>query len=87
MTDDDNMGYEIGYTKCNRIFTKFWAFTNDGVMDEIKNVRYVSLNDLYEKSKIFVNSSLINYSLLHKSRYKMMCDFIEYYENSSVTLQ
>lgn len=58
-----------------KIYTTFWS--------EEKEVRmyYNSLDHLYEKSKLFVGSNLINYSELHKSQYKMMCDFIAYHDN------
>lgn len=40
-----------------------------------------SISENEKRSKIFVKSALITYSLWHESKYKMMCDFIIYYEN------
>lgn len=80
----DNMGYIIEHHK-NSIYTTFWIFEEDDKKNEKitdKRFSFISLEDLYEKSKLFVNSDLINYSLLHQSKYRMMCDFITYYETN-----
>ena len=75
---DDDTGYIIEHHN-NLIHVTFWAFTDDENIVE-RNVCYNSLDDLYNESKLFIRSSLIDLSLLHKSKYKMMCDFVKYYE-------
>ncbi len=81
---NDNMGYIIEYYD-KKIYVTFWVFNGDIENEELneKRIIYNSLDNLYEQSKIFVKSDLINYSLLHKSQYKMMCDFIRYYETKT----
>lgn len=76
---NDDMGYIIE-NHDNLIAVTFWAFTHDKNIVE-KNICYNSLRDLYNESLWFTNSSLTNESLLHKSKHKMMCDFIKYYKN------
>ncbi len=78
----NNMGYIIEQYGQN-IYTTFWAFQEDNTEIEEKKIIYSSLNNLYEQSKIFVESDLINHSLLHQSKYKMMCDFISHYESQT----
>jgi len=65
------------------IYTTFWAFQKDNEKIEEKRIVYSSLDNLYKQSKIFVESDLINHSLLHQSKYKMMCDFISHYETQT----
>ena len=79
---NEDMGYLVENYDNGSINAKFWVFTNNGEEINEKNVKFNSLRDLYDESKIFVNSDLINHSLLHESKYKMMCDFIKYYENT-----
>lgn len=83
LKDEDyskNMGYLIEQKgSAPEVYTTFWVFNADGELQE-KKVFYNSLYHLYEESKIFVKSPLITYSLLHESKYKMLCDFIPYYE-------
>lgn len=73
-----NTGYIIehhGY----KITVTNWIFEGDNEKYD-ERVMYDSMESFYDDSKRFVKSDLVNYSLLHKSRYKMMCDFIKYYD-------
>jgi hypothetical protein len=72
------------------IYTTFWAGpigpttkSENNTEIEEKKIIYSSLDNLYEQSKIFVESDLINHSLLHQIKYKMMCDFISHYESQT----
>ena len=65
------------------IYTTCWAFQEDNEKIEEKGIIYNSLDNLYKQSKLFVESDLINHSLLHQSKYKMMCDFINHYETKT----
>jgi hypothetical protein len=66
------------------IYVTYWAFINNDEEILEKRVFYNSMSDLYEESKLFVNSLLTNRSLLHQSKYKMMRDFIKYYETNQM---
>lgn len=90
LTDEgSDKGYVIEKYN-NKIYVTFWVQKNLCQHPECiecsdyneKNMYYNSIESLYEKSKMFVNSQLINYSLLHQSQYKMMTDFITYYETT-----
>ena len=78
---NENMGYIIEHYNDN-ICVTFWVFIKEGDETKIeeKQIVYNSLEILYKDSKLFIKSDLINYSLLHESKYKMMYDFIKYYE-------
>lgn len=78
---NEPMGYVVKYCQ-NRIFATFWVFTDNNEQLFEKQAYFYSLRHLYSESVTFVNSALIDYSPLHKSKYKMMCDFIAHYENN-----
>jgi hypothetical protein len=78
----DDMGYIIEDID-HRIYVTFWAFTEDSNKITEKRMSYNSLHHLYNESKVFITSSLINYSTLHRSKYRMMCDYIRYYETTN----
>jgi hypothetical protein len=79
---DEDMGYLVERYDNGTIYTTFWFFTNNAEEINEKIIIFKSLRHLYDESKIYVNSGLINHNLLHESKYKMMCDFIKYYENT-----
>jgi hypothetical protein len=72
-TEDD--GYVCSLTPNGEVLLSVWA-NND-----TRNIRYPSLTSTYEHSKIFVNSDLVNYTSLHKSKNKFCLEFIQYYED------
>lgn len=75
----DGMGYLIE-EKNKEIYVTFWVFDEDD-KELIRTIRYYSLEYLYKKSKEYVETALIDYSLLHKSKYKMSREFITFYES------
>ena len=86
---NDNKGYIIEHYGNKMIHVTFWVFQGHGQgqgEDEEELIKkrcvYNSLKNLYEESQKIVKSDLINHSLLHQSQYRMMCDYITYYENS-----
>ena len=79
---DDEYGYLIERGNNNCILARYWVIVNNEEILE-RGARYNSPKHFYERSKLMTNSSLINYSPLHKSQYKMMCAFITYYETTN----
>lgn len=75
----DTMGYTVKQ-ETNGIYATFWVFTDNDEEILEKHVRFHSLRHLYDASKLFVQSDLVDYSLLHQSQCKMMRDFIAYYD-------
>jgi hypothetical protein len=77
-------GYIIEHGIRGGIVVSFWTFndttSNDGYAE--RAILYKSLENLYEHTKEFVESALIDYSPLHISKYKMCGDFIAYYESN-----
>ena len=85
------MGYIIEYMyNSSRIRTTFWVIINNNKTIVEKRLIFDSLENLYEQSKSFINTYLINNMIVHpskrkitESKYKMMCDFIAYYESKT----
>lgn len=80
--DEGTMGYTVEHGDNHLIYTTFWAFSNDNEELLERHVSFHSLRHLYDESIAFVHSALIDYSLLHKSKCKMMRDFITFYESN-----
>ena len=83
LTDEDasnNTGYIIEhYGNCG-VHVTFWIFKGHDEKYHEKRLLYNSMKSLYDDSKQFMESDLINFTLLHQIKYKMMCDFIKYYD-------
>lgn len=82
----EDVGKDFGYLierspDKGEVFVTFWFFERDDD-DEYQEKRcmYNSMNALYQDAKVFVESDLINHSPLHIAKYKMMTDYIKYYE-------
>ena len=76
--DSKAIGYIIEHNG-DIICVTFWIFKGDEKFEE-KQVNYHSMESLYCDAKLFVESDLTKHSLLHQSKYIMMCDFIKYYD-------
>lgn len=87
--DEGTMGYTVEHGDNHRIYTTFWVFSVDNDDDDEKllerHVSFHSLRQLYDESIAFVHSQLVDYSPLHKSKCKMMRDFIIYYEKETLS--
>ena len=77
---EGTMGYTVEYGANHLIYTTYWVFSDDNEELLERHVSFHSLCHLYDESVAFVHSQLIDYTPLHKSKYKMMRDFIEFYE-------
>jgi hypothetical protein len=89
LTDEDaskNTGYIIEhYGNCG-VHVTFWICKGDDEKYEEKRGLYNSMKSLYDDSKRFMELDLINDSLLQQSKYKMMYDFIKYYDEQYVKI-
>lgn len=78
LTDEDDAGY--GYLVSQspahpEIYVSFW-----GRGTETKNVLYSHAEDLYEKSRTYTASDLIDLSPMHRAKFRVSEAFIRYYE-------
>lgn len=74
--DNNGFGYICSLNKKNgEICAKWWAPNSRRA-----GVIYHSVEKMFEKAKEFSNSLLIDYSPMHAAKYKMMLDFIDWYE-------
>jgi hypothetical protein len=66
------------------ICATFWVFENDNTNNKKyheKQIIYNSLESLYNDSKRGIDQDLVTHALLQQSKHKMICDFINYYDD------